>query len=248
MNQITLPAGSIPNTAMTEGEVKSLLANAPEKADQVIQLNKDYRRTTLAIGGLLVLLTSVFLGSLLLIIKQWEPQASFSLIDRETREVFPAISAKDAPKYFAVGTSKQYLTMLVERCEQYFYHTAKKESARCAIMLSADQRLNYQAYFDYTNETSPQRKFHYEGFAEVSNLSFDKGGDGREGAEIWRVYFDKTEKDKNGVVCRPWLLRVQFRWRPDMPMDEETRLYNNAGFQAFSYVSEEDKGRRACKS
>ncbi len=231
--------------AMDRRHAMVVAESGTRDADRRIRLSGDDNRwwRILALGGMAMGLMGSAIGIAGLLL--WDPPPpEFIRVSEDTGRVLVSVPARDAPTLFTKDTSRQYLGMLVERCEQYTHPLALQMSRQCAALLSPPVQASYAQHFN--GPDGPVASLRYGGSSVARNLSFGEvAADPRHRSESWRVYYDLTRRLENGTEsCRRMVLSVQWVWRPELKMDQDTRRANPAGMQVLQYTNEEDRGQK----
>lgn len=241
-----LSGGGWTSRPLDRDEASALAKVGIKAAESQIRLNADTNRAwrIVGIGGTAIGVLGAAAAVLAVTIHD-PPPPEFVRVSEETGKILVAVPSKDAPTLFTEDTSRQYLGELVERCEQYTHPLALQMSRRCAALLSPPVRSAYAEYFH--GPGGPVSRHEYTGSVVASNLTYSKvASDPRHRSEHWKIYYDRTERQKNGTEeCVRKVLSIQFVWRPELRMDQETRSYNPAGMQVLAYPkAEDDRGQR----
>ena len=243
---VTLKGGAWQTATLTPAEAATVVGNGPARADHLIETSRSLRRAGWWVGGTGAGIGLLGMAAACAVVFGWSPPPpEFVLVDRQTREVFQPVKAADAPSLFSEDTARSYLRQFVEYCEEYRFETAKMKSERCSLFLSPEQQARYAKWFAESAD-GPIKRFGYGGSATADRLGFSKDGVGRGKTEVWWVRFNKVETVDRTTTCHPWIMQVQFRWRPELRMSQEDRSINLAGFQAIHFNSQPDPGRKEC--
>lgn len=241
MNEtIRLKGVAWPGEALAPEAKAEHLRLAETRVEEMRRYGRSYRRMGFFVGtaGLLVGLAGIALAASLLPLKQ--TVVRFAVVNETTGEVGESIGPADAPRLFSEGTARQYLRMFVEACDGYLWETRVLNAHRCALLMTAEQQARYAEWFSPRNPDSPQVVFGRNGSVRPDQFRFTRLGDARGDTQAWQVRYVRLEMKDGRAARRPWMMTVQFQWRPQLAMSDNDRTLNLAGFQALDYVSQPD--------
>ena len=241
MNEmVKLKGAARPAEVLTPDAKAEHLRQAETRFDEMLCYGRSYRRMGFLVGaaGLLIGIAGIGMAATLFPLKQ--TVVRYAVVNETTGEVGESIGPADAPRLFSEGTARQYLRMFVEACDGYLWETRALSSHRCALLLTPDQQARYAEWFSPRNPESPQVAFGRNGSVRPDQFRFTRLGDGRGDTQAWQVRYVRIEMKDGRAARRPWMMTVQFQWRPQLAMTDNDRTLNLAGFQALDYVSQPD--------
>lgn len=215
---------------------------ATTRADTVAANGRAFRRAGWIVGGIGAAIGVIGIGAAMKMAADWTPSEPVVMtIDRSTGQMAPAMRAIEAPQSYTDGTVKQHLRLLVEACEGYHFDTRRVMHDRCLLFLSPATQEVYSRWFDVRNPKGPQAVLGRTGSAVPNNIDFTPLVRGANGTQVWNARYTRVERLPEGVVtCRPWLMTISFRWRPEVKFTAAEREINLGGMQAHEYQSQPD--------
>lgn len=163
---------------------------------------------------------------------------AFVLVDRTTGYVGPPVSEADAPKLFGEAVAKHYVREYVEARESYVWQTDELAFHKVTVMSAPDEQIRYAAAHSQANPLSPLKVYGRNGFVSVGNFHIERYGTGKEETLVYIAKFDRiVVAGGQQAPAQQWFAEIQFEWRPTLPMRQQDRLINEAGFQVVSYSS-----------
>jgi type IV secretory pathway component VirB8 len=238
------PAGWTAAT-MSDAEAKAHVAEAPNRAEEVVRLARSFRKLGLILGGsLMVAGTAMFVSGAVMMARAPQARMQYGMIDSLNGTVIATVPAEDAPRYFSDDTAKQYLRLFVENCDGYIRDNIRNMVAQCTVLMDETMQARFREYFRSSNPESPQNRYNMAGAkAAPEGFRYAKApSNGR--VQAWNVYYTRVVSASGQVVARePMALTIFFEWRPTMQMTDDARSRNAAGFQAVSFTFDKDPRR-----
>jgi hypothetical protein len=191
------------------------------------------------IGGMAVgfLGMACFAGALFYL----TPQVRYTEIDDASGLIRESFGAEDAPKHFNERVRWRYLTEYTELRERFVWQMDAETDHRIKLMSSPAEQVRYQE--DRTKH-NPLTKYGMTGGARVLKFNpFTERGEGKDETFEYDVPFTKEEiltANPGRLTETKMTARIIFQFHPELPMNAQDRLHNEAGLMVLSYSANPD--------
>jgi type IV secretory pathway component VirB8 len=166
----------------------------------------------------------------------------YTQIDDSSGVVRESFGATDAPDHFSDRVVKHYLAEYVQLRERFVWALDSQTDHRIKLMSSPAEQARYANDRD---KDAPGSKYGVNGYARVINfVAFTLRGKGKDKVMEYDVQFVRGEilaNNPNSALETRMTARIIFAFHPELSMNDQDRLDNEAGLYVISYVATSDQ-------
>jgi type IV secretory pathway component VirB8 len=203
--------------------------------------NSERARAGWWVGGIGTAYGALATLALVAVVTAYQPQIRYTEIDDASGVIRASYGAKDAPDHFNERVVRRYLTDYVELRERFIWALDPETDHRVKLMSSPDEQRAYQAQ---RAKDDPATKYGMSGYGRVLKFGvFTPRAKGRDKTYEYDVQFTKGEvlaSNPTAPVETKMTARVVFSFHPEISMNDQDRLHNEAGLVVMSYSSSKD--------
>ena len=170
-----------------------------------------------------------------------KPVRIYTEIDDAAGLIRDSYGAKDAPDHFNERVINHYLSEYVGLRERFVWQMDPETDHRVKVMSAPAEQQRYQADRDKNN---PADRYGMTGYARVTHYTaFTQRAKGKDKTLEYDVQFIKSEllaSDNGQIKTSHMTARIVFQMHPELLMNDQDRLDNEAGLMVISYNSAAD--------
>jgi type IV secretion system protein VirB8 len=170
-----------------------------------------------------------------------QPVVRYTEVDDASGVIRPSYGARDAPDHFNDRVVKHYLAEYVELRERFVWAMDPETAHRVKIMSVPAEQVRYEAD---RSKDNPAARYGMSGYARVTRfIAFTLRAKGKDKTLEYDVQFVKSEilaSNPNTATETRMTARVIFQCHPEILMNDQDRLANEAGLMVISYLSTAD--------
>lgn len=212
---------------------------AAHKAEQ--HYNRERSRAGWWVGGIGAAVGVLGVLSAAAVAISHQPAVRYTEIDDASGVIRPSFGAKDAPDHFDDRVVKHYLAEYVELRERFVWAMDPETAHRVKIMSAPAEQVRYESD---RGKDSPASRYGMNGYARVTRfVAFTLRAKGRDKTLEYDVQFVKSEilaSNPTTPTETRMTARVIFQFHPEILMNDQDRLANEAGLMVMSYSSTAD--------
>lgn len=213
---------------------------AAHKAEQ--HYNRERSRAGWWVGGIGAAVGVLGLLTAATVAIYAKPVRLYNEIDDSSGVVRESVGATDAPDHFNERVVKHYLAEYVTLRERFVWALDSETDHRVKLMSAPAEQVRYAA--DRSKE-SPAAKYGMSGYARVLRFpAFTFRGKGKDRVAEYDVQFVKSEilaSNPTTPTETRMTARVIFSFHPEINMNAQDRLDNEAGLFVLSYSATADQ-------
>lgn len=203
--------------------------------------NRERSRAGWWVGGIGAAIGVLGLATAVVTAIYHKPVVRYTEIDDAAGVVRQSFGATDAPDHFNDRVVQHYLAEFVKVRERFIWQMDPEADHQVKLMSSPDEQVRFAA--DRAKENAAT-KYGMTGYARVTRfVAFTLRGKGKDKTLEYDVQFVKGELLANNLA-RPvetrMTARIVFQFHPELPMNDQDRLSNEAGLMVLSYNASAD--------
>jgi type IV secretion system protein VirB8 len=209
--------------------------------------NRERSRAGWWVGGIGAAIGLLGVGAATISFAYNKPEVRYDVIDYTTGAIRESFGARDAPSHFSERVIRHYLAAYIGLRERYVWQLDPQTFHLVTLMSSPAEQKRYA---EERQNDSPASKYGHDGYARVIRFVDPASGGFRlvsKGADHtyeYDVQFLKGEvlaTDPNRPVETWVTARIIFQFHPEITMNQQDRLDNEAGLYVISYSVRSDK-------
>jgi type IV secretion system protein VirB8 len=213
---------------------------AEHNAEQ--RYNRERSRAGWWIGGIGAAIGVIGVCAAAIVAATHTPQVRYTEIDDASGVIRPSFGAKDAPEHFNDRVVRHYLAEYVSLRERFVWAMDPETDHRVKIMSAPDEQRRYEADRD---KQSPAVRYGMSGYSRVTHFTaFTPRAKGKDKTYEYDVQFVKSEilaSNPNAPTVTRMTARIIFQFHPEITMNDQDRLDNEAGLMVMSYNATADQ-------
>lgn len=202
--------------------------------------NRERSRAGWWVGGIGAAIGVLGLCAAVVVAVYAKPVRLYTEIEDSSGVIHESFGAKDAPDHFNDRVINHYLAELVGLHERFVWQMDPETDHRVKLMSSPAEQVRYQADKD---KADPATKYGMNGYARVVHFTaFTQRAKGKDKTLEYDVQFIKGEllANTNDPKTIRMTARIVFQFHPELSMNDQDRLDNEAGLYVISYNSSAD--------
>jgi type IV secretion system protein VirB8 len=203
--------------------------------------NRERSRAGWWIGGIGATIGVLGVLSAAVVAVSHRPVVRYTEIDDASGVIRPSYGAVDAPDHFNDRVIKHYLAEYVGLRERFVWALDSETAHRVKIMSAPAEQVRYEAD---RSKDSPGARYGLNGYARVVKfVAFTLRAKGKDKVLEYDVQFVKGEilaSNPSAPTETRMTARIIFACHPEIQMNDQDRLQNEAGLMVMSYSATAD--------